>query len=278
MISGLCFLCSGAWLRKPLLPSCWVLLWELLLDPSLEATSMASCRKPSLAMSCFKPADRMTLLNFLVDLWWPLAQSSIFNQGPAACFYLERLCALGGEGWTFPAFDFPGRIPPSAILRFACYRATSVVRLSTLCLGSIVPATCQSVWGYQHPQNSLFFLQDFSLLSNLSPIYPDRILRNRQRAELVFQPAVIQICNLTAKGRWLMASCLHLRSDQADVTDPGIGPDPVQHLDVSSSRGLKDNGCDDFPCWKNTDWGQAFKMYKSRRQQLFANVHLVRHF
>jgi len=57
---------------------------------------------------------------------------------------------------------------------FACYRATSVVRLSTL---------------------------------------------NRQRAELVFQPAVIQICNLTAKG---------------------IGPDPGQPLDVPSTQDVQE--------------------------------------
>ncbi len=86
----------------------------------------------------------------------------MFLSGATVCLGSRRVyrCLYWRD---LSCFDLPGRIPLSAILRFACYRATSVVRLSTLCLDSTVPATCQSVQDYQRAQNPRFFFSKISL-------------------------------------------------------------------------------------------------------------------
>ena len=143
----------------------------------------------------------------------------MFLSGATVCLGSRRVyrCLYWRD---LSCFDLPGRIPLSAILRFACYRATSVVRLSTLCLDSTVPATCQSVQDYQRAQNPRFFSPRF-LFNEQSLNNIQRILRNRQRAELVFQPAVMQICNLTAKGP--MHCCLHLFAKRM-FSECGVSP------------------------------------------------------
>lgn len=130
------------------------------------------------------------------------------------------------KGGPFLVLIFPEEF--RAILRFACYRATSVVRLSTLCLDSVVPGHVPECLRFQHiekhPQIPYFFSK-ISLYLAISQQSIQRILRNRQRAELVFQPAVLQICNLTAKGRWLL-STVCIMFVILDVTQAS-GPIPV---------------------------------------------------